>query len=270
MRSEFLVAIFMGLVLSSFSAIEAVASPSKKESIVFVHGAHLTSKVWSKVETIMSGYGYETISIDLPGRLLSSDPSEITLDKSTKALCAEIENIQSPIVIVAHSQGGAIANNSLSICPQENLESIVYVAAVAPLNGDTPFSRLSKVDEENYFKGVSYDESGWMIIDDLDKFTDVFTNSKSKIVKNEIISQVVNEPAVIGDGVVRYSLSEYSRLNKLYVYTRFDKVISLSSQKTISRSIGPNNEVILDSGHVPMITEPVKLSNEIDKFIRLR
>ena len=241
---------------------------SPENTLVFVHGAHLTSHAWSSVTNILEKDGYNTIAVNLPGREPSANPNEITLDVSSQALCNAIKNVNTPITFIPHSQGGAVVNNALSICPAENIKSIIYVASVAPTNGDKPFSLLNASDEENYFKGISFDEkSGWMTINNKDAFVSVFTNSTSNTVTSLIASQAVNEPAIIGEGIVSYEDEYFSKINRFYIYTKQDKIISLDSQKAISGKIHINNHVSIDTGHLPMISSPLQLVNKIKTFL---
>ena len=241
---------------------------SPVNTLAFVHGAHLTNNAWSSIATLLEKDGYNTITVNLPGREQSANPNDITLDVSSQALCDGIKNVNTPITFIAHSQGGAVVNNALSICPIKNIKNIIYVAAVAPTNGDKPFSLLNSSDEENYFKGVSFDEkSGWMVISDKDSFVSVFTNSTSNEVTSLISSQAVNEPAITGDGVVSYEEEYFSKINKFYIYTKQDKIISLNSQKAITGKIDLKDSAIIDTGHLPMISSPLKLASQIKTFL---
>jgi pimeloyl-ACP methyl ester carboxylesterase len=237
-------------------------------TLVFVHGAHLTNNAWSSITTLLEKDGYNTIAVNLPGREQSINPNDITLDISSQALCDAIKTINTPITFIAHSQGGAVVNNALSICPIKNIKNIIYVAAVAPRNGEKPFSLLNTSDEENYFKGVNFDEdSGWMVISNKDSFVSVFTSSTSNEITRLISSQAVNEPAITGDGVISYEVEYFSKINKFYIHTKQDKIISLNSQKAIAGRIDLKNHAIIDTGHLPMISRPLKLANQIKTFL---
>ncbi len=256
------------LTLFTLSGCAYNNAKSPVNTLVFVHGAHLTSHAWSSVIALLEKDGYNTIAVNLPGREQSVNPNEITLDASSQALCDAINDVNGPITFIAHSQGGAVVNNALSICPIKNIKNIIYVAAVAPTNGDKPFSLLNSSDEENYFKGVNFDEkSGWMLISDKDSFVSVFTNSTSNEVASLILSQAVNEPAIIGEGVVSYEEEYFSKINKFYIYTTQDKVISFNSQKAIAGKIELKNDVVIDTGHLPMISSPLKLASQIITFL---
>lgn len=260
----------MLLILNLFGCTNTFLSKEfsgRNETFIFVHGAHLTSKSWLATSRIFKAQGFETVLVDLPGRTSLENPNEVTLNASSRALCESIQSVDSPIVLIAHSQGGAVANNAMSICPEKNIKGIVYVSAVVPLDGEKPYELLSKNDEDNYFKGVSYDDNtGWMVINDKDVFIDMFTSSGSLEVKREIMEQSVNEPAIIGEGVVHYDNEYYSRLDKFYIFAKFDKIISIESQKRIAGRIHLKNSTVLKSGHLPMLTSPEKLARAIEEL----
>ena len=247
----------------------ATSSPSTPApTLVFVHGAHSTASVWNEVTEQLTQDGFSTHAINLPGRSATENPNEITLDKSSQALCESIKTIDAEITFVAHSQGGAVVNHSLSICPTKQITSIIYLTAVAPLDGDTPYSLLSKADETHYLKGIEYDEkTGWMSITDRKAFASVFTNSQSQPILEKLAALGVNEPAVIGEGVIHFDSAHYASINKAYIYTEFDKIISLISQQTIASKIKPNQEVTLKTGHMPMISAPQKLVDVIKSLL---
>jgi len=264
--------IFVAILFVAMSGCSIIdqnkALSAREDMLVFVHGAHLTSDAWFSTAKILKSVGFDSISVNLPGRNASDNPNEITLNLSSQALCDAIKNIGSPIVLIAHSQGGAISNNALSLCPKSNIKSIIYIAAVAPIDGDTPFSLLNKADESNYLKGINYDDdSGWMVINNKDLFVSAFTNSESAAIKEAIMRQAVNEPAIIGDGVVHYNSDYFAKLNKFYIHTKFDKIISIESQEKIASKIDLDKSVALETGHLPMLSSPVLLAREIKNIL---
>jgi len=268
MYSKIALASIASLLLAGCSANQVSHENSAKSTLVFVHGAHLAANSWQKVIAPLKQKGYEALAVDLPGRNDAVDPKAVTLTSSAKALCDTLNAVEGKTVLVAHSQGGAVVNHSLSICPNINLQSIVYVAAVAPVNGAKPFSLLSKQDDENYFKAVDYDKkSGWLKIKDAEIFASMFTNAKSAEIKSEVVSLAVQEPAAIADGKAEFAADKFAQIKKLYIYTLEDKIISLASQRKIAASITPDSEVVMSTGHVPMLTQPQQMSEILDRFI---
>lgn len=263
--------IYKNLLKASAFATALALSPfsnaNDNETLVFVHGAHFTGDSWSRVTDALKQQSFKTLSVNLPGRGSSSKSANVTLASSSQALCNDIKAIDGNITFVAHSQGGAVVNHALSLCPSTSINRIIYIAAVAPLNGTTPFSLLSKADETHYFKGVSFDEaSGWMNISDQDAFVATFSETSSTKLKSLIIDQAVNEPAATGEGVVQYDSNFYKNIDVYYIHTKQDHIISYESQKNIAASIKPIKKVTLDTGHLPMVTTPKAVANTIIEF----
>lgn len=247
--------ILLCLCFSNFAA-----SAENDSVIVFVHGAHLTASSWGAVSDTLNKQGYRNISINLPGREDYLSPKDVTLNSSATYLCGEISHINKNVTFIAHSQGGAIVNHAQSICPQVKVERIIYLASVSPMKGEKPFDRLSKQDEKNYFKGVSYNEaSGLMIIKNPDEFVQTFSSSNSIPVKKEVLKLSVNEPASIAEGIVQYDSETFLGIKKFYIFTELDQIISKASQVKIEQQLTTLKTSSINSGHIPMITHPEKL-----------
>jgi len=265
MKSENLFAAIRKIIACSFIltsvCLSNIAASAKNESImVFVHGAHLTSSSWQAVAETLDEKGYRSISVNLPGRQDYLSPRDVTLNSSAKYLCGEISHINKNVTFIAHSQGGAIVNHAQSICPQVKVDRIIYLASVSPMKGEKPFDHLSKQDEDNYFKGVSYNEaSGLMIIKNPDEFVQTFSSSNSIPVKKEVLKLSVNEPASIAEGVVQYDSETFSGIKKFYIFTEQDQIISKASQVKIEKQLTTLKTSSINSGHIPMITHPEKL-----------
>ena len=259
--------LFMASYLSFNSACLA---SSQEPMVVLVHGAHLTAKSWNRVEQKLNQNGIDSMAVNLPGRLDTINPKKITLNSSSQFLCKAITNIHKKIVFVTHSQGGAIVNHAQSICPNINVERIIYLASVSPLTNEKPFDSLSKADEENYFEGVSYEEkSGLMMISNEDAFVESFSSIANSPLKNSILASAVNEPAYIADGVVNMDSKKYAAIKKFYIFTQQDKIISMDSQVKIAKQLKPIKTSTINSGHIPMITHPDELVSALIQFITI-
>lgn len=242
--------------------------PTDKQQLVLVHGAHLSAEGWNLVQHQLEQKGYPTLAVNLPGRSDKVEPAEVTLETSSLALCQAINPELGEVTYVAHSQGGAVVNHALSLCPEVKVKRIVYVAAVAPLNGDKPYNLLSQQDEANYFSGVAFDESsGVMAISDTSAFANVFMYKGSDQQKETLLSLAVDEPAEIGEGKVELSSAAYAELDKYYIHTRHDQIISFESQQRIAQTLRLKGHKVLSTGHVPMLTAPQLLANAVLEFV---
>ncbi len=266
--SKKIVALFFTLVYSVIFLGGGAQASEKDPTVVFVHGAHLTASSWEKVEVGLQKKGYKSIAVNLPGRYDSVNPKEITLGTSAESLCREVSKINSDVVYIAHSQAGAIVNHAMALCPKVNVDRVIYLASVSPLNGEKPFDKLSKLDEENYYKGVGYDENtGLMVINNKDAFFKSFSSAEKGTQKDEILSAAVSEPAYIAEGVIKVDAEKFKALKKFYIFTENDQIISKVSQVAIAKRLSALKTATIESGHIPMITHSEKLISLLIDFL---
>jgi len=241
---------------------------SSEQHIVFVHGAHFTAASWQPVQEQLNGK-HSTLAVDLPGRNDSIAAKKVDLALSAGYLCKSIGALSGSKILVGHSQGGAVVNAALNICPDEEISSVVYVTAVAPLDKAKVFGLLSKQDDENYFKGINYNESAKMLeIKSADEFAAVFAQDANQAQRDVMAKDAVDEPATIGSEKMSLNQERFAGIDKYYVFANQDKLISLSSQQKIAESIGVKDSFGVDSGHLPMLTQPARLAAILDEIAK--
>jgi pimeloyl-ACP methyl ester carboxylesterase len=100
-----------------------LAMPS---TIVLVHGAFAESASWDRVIDILRNAGHRVIAAANPLRGLASDAA---------AVSDLVRTIDGPVVLAAHSYGGAVISN---VDPDAgDIVGLVYVAGFAPEPGES-------------------------------------------------------------------------------------------------------------------------------------
>jgi pimeloyl-ACP methyl ester carboxylesterase len=97
---------------------------SNDVSIVLVHGAWADGSSWAKVIGPLAADGFEVIAAPLP--LTSFREDVAALDRT-------LERVTGPVVLVGHAYAGAV----IAATRDEQVKSLVYVAALAPDEGET-------------------------------------------------------------------------------------------------------------------------------------
>jgi pimeloyl-ACP methyl ester carboxylesterase len=134
-RFRRLAALVLALAFAAFcagaSAGAATAKPTRsaaaKPTVVLVHGAFADASGWSGVIERLQRRGYPVVAPANPLRDVNGDAAYL------KAVLATIKG---PIVLAGHSYGGFVMTNAATGNP--NVKALVYVAAYAPREGDTP------------------------------------------------------------------------------------------------------------------------------------
>jgi pimeloyl-ACP methyl ester carboxylesterase len=93
-------------------------------SVVLVHGAWADGSSWSKVIGPLRAEGVRLVAAPLPLTSLADDVA---------ALDWTLERIKGPVVLVGHAYAGAV----IAATRDEKVKSLVYVAALAPDEGET-------------------------------------------------------------------------------------------------------------------------------------
>jgi pimeloyl-ACP methyl ester carboxylesterase len=93
-------------------------------SVVLVHGAWADGSSWSKVIGPLRAEGARVLAAPLPLTSLTDDVA---------ALARTLERVEGPVVLVGHAYAGAV----IAATRDEKVRSLVYVAALAPDEGET-------------------------------------------------------------------------------------------------------------------------------------
>lgn len=59
--------------------------------------------------------------------------------------------------------------------------------------------------------------------------------------------------------------NNFDSVAKAYIETKHDKVLSLNAQRMLQKEVGITESVLIDSGHVPLVTKPEDLANALIK-----
>lgn len=93
-------------------------------SAVLVHGAWADGSSWSKVVERLKARGINAVAAPLPLTSLHDDVA---------ALNRTLERIDGPVVLAGHAYAGAVIGSTRA----DNVKALVYVAALAPAEGET-------------------------------------------------------------------------------------------------------------------------------------
>jgi pimeloyl-ACP methyl ester carboxylesterase len=98
--------------------------PAKDISVVLVHGAWADGSSWAKVIEALAGDGIRAVAAPLPLTGFADDVAAV--DRA-------IERVAGPVVLAGHAYAGAV----IGAVRSETVQALVYVAALAPDEGET-------------------------------------------------------------------------------------------------------------------------------------
>jgi pimeloyl-ACP methyl ester carboxylesterase len=97
---------------------------SNGASVVVVHGAWADGSSWAKVIAPLAASGVKAVAAPLP--LTSFGDDVAALDRT-------LERVDGPVVLAGHAYAGAV----IGAIRSEKVKALVYVAALAPNEGET-------------------------------------------------------------------------------------------------------------------------------------
>jgi pimeloyl-ACP methyl ester carboxylesterase len=129
-----IVVIFVVPVLFVGASTRAQASKphNSAQTIVLVHGAWADAAGWNEVTSRLQREGYTVWAVPNPLRGLASDAAYVA---------SILEIIPGPIILVAHSYGGAVITNAATGNP--NVKALVYIDGFAPDEGESALELAS-------------------------------------------------------------------------------------------------------------------------------
>ncbi len=230
------------------------ASPSPvtgTPTIVFVHGAWADSSGWTGVINSLKADGFDTIAFPNPLRGPISDGAYVA---------ALVNSIPGPVLLVAHSYGGAVITNAGAQTP--NAVGLVYVAAFAPDEGESiqdlaaaglPTKLLPAL------RPVPIGNDAEIFLDRA-QVHEVFCADLSA--EDAAIIADTQRPAAASGFDVKSGPAAWKTLPSWFAVAKADNVIGAEGERVMAQRAG-SVTVEIDASHVVMISQPEAIADLI-------
>jgi pimeloyl-ACP methyl ester carboxylesterase len=116
-------------------------------NVVLVHGAWADGSSWSKLIGPLTAEGLNVTAAPLP--LTSFQDDVAALDRA-------LERVSGPVILAGHAYAGAVIGASRS----ENVKALVYIAALAPDEGETVADMFYRTAPHPQAPKLAPDENG--------------------------------------------------------------------------------------------------------------
>lgn len=131
------------------------AANSRGVTIVLVHAAWADASNWNKIIRILQRKRLQVVAAQIPLTSLSDDVA---------ALKQVLGRIDTPVLLVGHSYGGAVIT---AVGEDVNVKGLVYIAAMAPDEGETVGQLLHRAAPHASAPALVPDADGllWMSVE---------------------------------------------------------------------------------------------------------
>jgi pimeloyl-ACP methyl ester carboxylesterase len=242
-------------LLLTVASGDASARAADKPTVVFVHGAFADASGFGAVTSRLQNRGYTVVSPANPLRGPAGDAAYVA---------SVMQQIRGPIVLVAHSYGGAVS--TLAANQVGNVKALVYLNALALDVGESNLgiterfpNRFGEVLRPQPFaqadgtQGVDLyvDRAGFrsFFAADVPARTAARMASAQRPVSLAAIQEPSTEPA-------------WKTLPSWYLVSRHDKVISPAAQRFMAERANAHT-IEIDASHVSYISRPGRVTRLI-------
>jgi pimeloyl-ACP methyl ester carboxylesterase len=229
-----------------------------RPTVVLVHGAFADGSSWNEVIERLQAEGLQVTAPANPLRGISIDSAYIG---------SLLEQIPGPVLVVAHSYGGAVITNAATNA--KNVLGLVYVAAFAPDEGE-PLGAIASNSKDSevvptlialqYPTGEGQQETATEFTIDPDKFHEVFafdlSGEQSALMaatQRPLAESVFSEPT---------GVPAWKKLPCWAVVSSGDKVVGTDAVRSMAERAGATITEV-EGSHVIMMSQPQVVTDVI-------
>ena len=212
---------------------------SQNADIVLVHGAWADGSGWAKVIAPLTAAGFSVAAAPLP---LTSFAGDIA------ALDRTLERTEKPVVLVGHAYAGAV----IAAVSSERVKALVYVAALAPDEGETVADVFYRGEPHPQAPKLAPDSNGLIYLPQNAFATAFAQNAKADELAVLAASQRPISPACITVPVGRPLWKDRPAW---FLIAEEDRMIRGDNQRFMAaRMKAEQRSIPVD--HMPMVTAP--------------
>ena len=208
-------------------------------SVVLAHGAWADGSSWSKVIGPLRSEGVRAVAAPLPLTSLADDVA---------ALDRTLERIEGPVVLVGHAYAGAV----IATTRDEKVRSLVYVAALAPDEGETVADVFYRTEPHPLAPKLAPDNHGLIWLPD-NTFAAAFAQHAST--EEQAVLAAVQRPIAVACISVKAGRPLWKDRPSWFLVAEQDRMIAPDTQRFMAgRMKAKVRSHPVD--HTPIVTAP--------------
>jgi len=255
MRSCLAAALAAILVSTALATTPASARAGDKPTIVLVHGAFADASGFGAVTSRLQRRGYTVIAPANPLRGPASDAAYVA---------SVMRTISGPIVLVAHSYGGAVISEAANQVP--NVKALVYLDALALEAGESNFdiaerfpSKILPALQPRPFPQADGSQGTDFYIDPA-QFRSVFAaDLPARITARMAAAQ---RPISLAAGQEKSTEPAWKTIPSWYVIGLQDRVFTAAAQRFMAERANAHT-VEIKASHASYVAKPGKVTKVI-------
>ena len=211
-------------------------------TVVVVHGAWADGSSWQAILGILEDHGLNVIAAPIPLTSLSDDAA---------ALQRTIARTRGPAIVVGHAYAGAV----IATAHDERVKALVYVAALAPEEGETVAQVFYRDEAHPSAPQLAPDADGFIWMPD-EGFASAFAQNASP--KQIALSRAVQRPISVKCIQEPAPAPAWKSKPAWYLLAQEDRMINPKTQRFMAERMKATVRSF-PVDHTPLLTAPDKV-----------
>ena len=219
-------------------------------NVVLVHGAWADGSSWSTVIRALAANNIRTVAAPLP--LTSFQDDVAALDRT-------LERVQGPVVLAGHAYAGAVIGATRS----ENVKALVYIAALAPDEGETVADVFYRAAPHPQAPKLAPDRHGLIYLP-AEAFAAAFAQNAGQ---NELaVLAAVQRPISLTCITVAVPRPLWKDRPAWFLVAKEDRMIVQDTQRFLAQRMRARVRCY-PVDHMPMVTAPETVLSVLDETV---
>lgn len=212
---------------------------SSNVTVVLAHGAWADGSSWSKVISKIEAAGVRAVTAPLP---LSSMHDDVA------ALDHTLEHVEGDVVLAGHAYAGGVIGSTRA----ENISALVYVAALAPDEGETVADVFGRGNPHPQAPALAPNDRGFMWLPD-EAFAAAFAQDATA--NEQALLRATQRPISVNAITSPVGRPLWKDRPTWYLLAEQDRMIPAENQRFMAERMGATVRVH-DVDHMPLVTAP--------------
>jgi pimeloyl-ACP methyl ester carboxylesterase len=209
---------------------------------------------------LLKRVGHEVIAPDLPGLGKDITPlNQISLEFWTESISELVVSQPNPVVLVGHSNGGAILSSVAEKCPKK-VARLVYVTAALVRDGESLRQLLVEDGTSLLLPNLVLADDGNSSTVREEALKAVFYGESPE--EDIALARLLLRPEPRGPAGTPIHITEenFGSVPRFYIECLRDKVIPQSLQKKMYSALPCQKVMTIDTDHSPFFSAPQRLA----------
>jgi pimeloyl-ACP methyl ester carboxylesterase len=220
-------------------------------TVILVHGAWADGSCWQNIILPLRRQGLKVTCAPIPLTSLTDDVA---------ALQHALERTSGPVILTGHAYGGAV----IAATPEDRVKSLVYIAALAPDEGETVADVFYRADPHPQAPHLAPDAHGFIWMPE-EGFGNAVAHKASP--DQATIMAAVQRPIALKCIQEKAPAPAWRTKPSWFLLAEEDRMISPETQRFMAKRMGATVRSY-EVDHSPMLTEPNLVVDVILEAVR--